>query len=300
MAVRPSAARGAETWPLRTSGAGGEKAPVADTSPAPSPVPKAPPRTYRPLIGPAVEVGVIAAVIGCHVAIGLALAMASSTRLEIGDVAPMEVRMIPGEPASTPEVESAEPPPPVDLKPPELAAIVDPPPPDLPPPEFPLSKIELPPPQEPPPPVIPKPAPKPEPKPAAKPQPKPPEPRPQRDQAGSPNVGPTPVEGNPQGAPQAVAGPRTVSASQLGYLVPPNPVYPARSRKSGEQGTVTVRVLVDAGGRPSQVMLQSSSGHPALDEAAVSAVRAAQFRPYSDGGRPQAVWVLVPINFVLR
>jgi protein TonB len=91
-----------------------------------------------------------------------------------------------------------------------------------------------------------------------------------------------------------------VQASQLGYLVPPNPVYPARSRRAGEQGTATVRVLVDITGRPSQVSLQSSSGHTALDEAAISAVRASQFRPYSEGGLAQAVWVLVPIRFVLQ
>ncbi|MBI2742251.1 MAG: energy transducer TonB [Rhodospirillales bacterium] len=100
-----------------------------------------------------------------------------------------------------------------------------------------------------------------------------------------------------QAAPRAPAAPRTVSASQLGYLVPPNPIYPARSRKVGEQGAVMIRVLVDVVGRPSQVSLQTSSGHPALR---VSAVRAAQFRPYAEGGLPQAVWVLVPINFVLR
>jgi protein TonB len=147
---------------------------------------------------------------------------------------------------------------------------------------------------------MPKPVPKAEPKPVARPQTKPADQRPVRDQEAARQAGPTPVEGSPQGAPQAVAGPRTVSAAQLGYLVPPNPVYPARSRRSGEQGNVTVRVLVDVAGRPSQVVLQASSGHAALDEAALSAVRAAQFRPYADGGAPQAVWVIVPINFVLR
>ena len=50
------------------------------------------------------------------------------------------------------------------------------------------------------------------------------------------------------------AAPRVVSASQLGFLVPPNPIYPARSRKAGEQGTVMVRVLVDVAGRPAQVI----------------------------------------------
>ena len=110
-----------------------------------------------------------------------------------------------------------------------------------------------------------------------------------------------PVDAQPQqAAPAAPAAPRTVSASQLGYLVPPNPIYPARSRKVGEEGKVMVRVLVDVTGRPAQVSMQTSSGHPELDQSALSAVRAAQFRPYAEGGIAQAVWVLVPINFVLR
>jgi len=61
-----------------------------------------------------------------------------------------------------------------------------------------------------------------------------------------------------------------------------------------------LRVLVDASGRPAQVALAQSSGHPALDESALSAVRAASFRPFSEGGVPQPVWVNVPIDFVLR
>jgi protein TonB len=59
-------------------------------------------------------------------------------------------------------------------------------------------------------------------------------------------------------------------------------------------------VLVDVAGRPAQVTVQKTSGHASLDESALSAVRAAQFRAYAEGGVPQAVWVLVPINFVLR
>lgn len=286
--------------PLRRPVGGGEKAPVTDPSPVPAPLPELPTRARREMLAPTVKIGLLAAVIGCHVGIGWALTQASSSKLIVGDVAPMEVRMVAGESATAPTVESAEPPPPVEFKAPDMAAIVEPPPPDLPPPEFPMAKPDIPAPQEPPPPVVPKPVPKPEPKPVAKPQPKPAEPKPVRDQATAPQTGPTPVEGVPQGAPQAAAGPRTVAASQIGYLVPPSPVYPARSRKAGEQGTVSVRVLVDPTGRPAQVVLQTSSGHAALDEAAVSAVRAAQFRPYADGGTPQAVWVIVPINFVLR
>lgn len=246
----------------------------------------------REPLTPTVKRALLALVIFFHVGGGWALTQVEPAKLIVGDIAPMEVRLVPAEQAAEPEVENAEPPPPVEIKQPDLAAIVEPPPPDLPPPEFPIAKIDIPPPEEPPPPVIPrlekKPDPKPEqPKPVQK---KPPAPLPQ-----------APVDNQPQQAtPRAATAPRTVSASQLGFLVPPNPVYPARSRKAGEQGSVMVRVLVDIAGRPSQVSLQTSSGHPALDESAVSAVRAAQFRPYAEGGMAQAVWVLVPINFVLR
>jgi len=209
----------------------------------------------------------------------------------VGDIAPMEVRMVPAEQPAEPEVENAEPPPPVEIKQPDLAAIVEPPQDDLPPPEFPIAKVDIPPPQEPPPPVIPPLEKKPDPKPEQKPvQRKPPAP-----------VAQAPVDTQPQQAPpQAASAPRTVSASQLGFLVPPNTIYPARSRKAGEKGSVMVRVFVDVAGRPSQVSVESSSGYPLLDEAAVSAVRAAQFRPYSEGGVPRTVWVRVPINFVLQ
>jgi periplasmic protein TonB len=245
----------------------------------------------REPLTPTVKRGLLALVIFFHVGGGWALTQVEPAKLIVGDIAPMEVRMVPAEQAAEPQVESAEPPPPVDTKPIDLAAIVDPPPPDLPPPEFPIAKIDIPPPPDLPPPVIPKPEKKVEPKPEAKPAPKP---------APAPQPAAPPAENQTQQAARAPAAPRTVSASQIGYTVPPNPVYPARSRKAGEQGTVTVRVFVDVAGRPAQVALQTSSGHPALDEAALSAVRAAQFRPYAEGGVPQAVWVVAPINFVLR
>ncbi len=94
--------------------------------------------------------------------------------------------------------------------------------------------------------------------------------------------------------------PRTVSIGQVAYINPPNAIYPVRSRRAGEQGRVIMRVLVDTTGRPAQVSVSQSSGHPALDEAAVSAVRASLLRPYSENGVAQSVWVLMPIDFVLR
>jgi protein TonB len=237
--------------------------------------------TYKEPLTPTVKRALLALVIFFHVGGGWALTQVEPVKLVVGDIAPMEVRMVPAEQPAQPDPPLDEPPPLPELKPPppELATVVEPPPPDLPPPVFP---VEAPPPPPPPQPEKPKPPP-----------PKPVQKRPPTPQA--------PIETQPQqAAPAAPAAPKTVSASQLGYLVPPNPIYPARSRKAGEQGNAVVRVLVDVTGRPAQVSLQTSSGHPELDQSALSAVRAAQFRPYAEGGLAQAVWVLVPINFVLR
>jgi protein TonB len=237
--------------------------------------------TYKVPLTPTVKRALLALVIFFHVGGGWALTQVEPAKLVVGDIAPMEVRMVPAEQAAQPDPPLDEPPPLPEVKPPppELATVIEPPPPDLPPPVFP---VEAPPPPPPPEPEKPKPPP-----------PKPVQKRPPTPQA--------PVDAQPQqAAPAAPAAPKTVSASQLGYVVPPNPIYPARSRKAGEQGNVMIRVLVDVTGRPAQVSLQTTSGHPELDQSALSAVRAAQFRPYAEGGLAQAVWVLVPINFVLR
>jgi protein TonB len=242
-------------------------------------LPSGPPGPSKEPLSPAVRRGVLAFVIFFHVGGGWALTQVEPVKLVVGDIAPMEVRMVPAEQPAQPDLPEDEPPPLPDLKPPppDLATVVEPPPPDLPPPEFPVQAK----PPDPP--------------------PKPPKPKPPKPVQKRPQTPPAPMQTAPQpAAPAAPAAPRTVSASQLGYLVAPNPVYPARSRRAGEQGTVMVRVLVDIAGRPAQVSLQTSSGHAALDESAVSAVRAAQFRPYAEGGLAQAVWVLVPIRFVLQ
>ena len=237
--------------------------------------------TYKEPLTPTVKRALLALVIFFHVGGGWALTQVEPAKLVVGDIAPMEVRMVSAEQPAQPDLPLDEPPPLPELKPPppDLATAVEPPPPDLPPPVFP---VEAPPP---------KPPPQPD-------KPKPPPPKPVQKRPAAPQA---PVDAQPQqAAPAAPAAPKTVSASQLGYLVPPNPIYPAHARRAGEQGSAVVRVLVDVTGRPAQVSLQTSSGHPELDQSALSAVRAAQFRPYAEGGLAQAVWVLVPINFVLR
>ncbi len=222
--------------------------------------------------------GLLALVIFFHVGCGWALTLIDPPPIVVGESPPMEVRMVAAETPPEPQINV---PLPEDTPPPEpeLESMVQPPPPDLPPPAFPVQA---------PPPPPPKPKPKP---PVAKPQPRP---HPPQEATPAPNPQPAPP------GPTHPAAPKMVGASQVSFLVKPNPVYPARSRRNNEQGVSTIRVLIDVTGRPSRVSLEASSGYPALDESALSAVRAAQFRPYSEGGVPQPVWVLVPIKFVLQ
>jgi periplasmic protein TonB len=91
-----------------------------------------------------------------------------------------------------------------------------------------------------------------------------------------------------------------LDAQSVGYLVPPAPRYPPASRRAREEGEVLVRVLIDIDGRPSEVRILRSSGHPRLDDAAIEAVRAALFRPYVADGHARAAYVRVPVEFALR
>lgn len=94
--------------------------------------------------------------------------------------------------------------------------------------------------------------------------------------------------------------PRTVAISAVAYLSPPVLRYPAISRRMGEQGQVLVRVLVDSQGSPREAQVVRSSGHPRLDEAALTTVRATRFKPYTENGITQPFWVVMPLIFELE
>ncbi|MDM0011255.1 energy transducer TonB [Variovorax sp. J22P168] len=73
--------------------------------------------------------------------------------------------------------------------------------------------------------------------------------------------------------------------------------YPSESKMNNEQGTVLLRVLTGADGRPTRVEVQKSSGFVRLDQAAVEAVRRWQFKPLPQDGT--VTWREVPISFRL-
>ena len=83
------------------------------------------------------------------------------------------------------------------------------------------------------------------------------------------------------------------------YLRNPAPRYPVSARRRGEQGTVTLKVLVTREGSPSSVSIEKTSGSAALDQAAVEAVKSWRFAPARQGEQPVEAWVLVPIVFRL-
>jgi periplasmic protein TonB len=80
----------------------------------------------------------------------------------------------------------------------------------------------------------------------------------------------------------------------------PAPIYPSTAIQHGWEGVVFLRVLVEANGKPSQIVIQKKSAHKILDEAALKAVRKWQFEPASIGDVAVSNWIVIPIRFALE
>lgn len=102
-------------------------------------------------------------------------------------------------------------------------------------------------------------------------------------------------------APAAPPAPAIVQpSSDASHLNNPKPVYPAVSKRLGEQGKIVLRVLIGADGIPQKVEIKQSSGFERLDRQAVDTVSRWRFVPGTRNGVPEAMWYLQPINFVLQ
>ncbi len=202
----------------------------------------------------------VAGVLGAHVLAGWGLLQVESVRQAVGEIAPLMVDLI------------APPAPPAPPTPPPVPPRVI----KTPPPPAPI--------------IVAAPSPAPAPTAFVTPQP-PAEPStPMAEAPAAPAAPPAPP------APP----PKTIPATAVQYLDPPAPVYPAASRRLGESGRVLVRVEIDTHGRARQVQLLRSSGSLRLDDAALTAVRGARFKPYTENGEPLVVWTTVPIVFELE
>lgn len=78
------------------------------------------------------------------------------------------------------------------------------------------------------------------------------------------------------------------------------PAYPRAARTAGWEGVVRVSAVVDEAGTVVTAEVVASSGHAALDAAALEAVRETIFTPAVQDGAAVTCRLLIPIRFQLR
>ena len=76
--------------------------------------------------------------------------------------------------------------------------------------------------------------------------------------------------------------------------------YPSFSKRSGEQGTVVVRLIIDESGNVEDVALLQSSTFPRLDRAATDIGKRYRFKPFLVNGSPQRISTNLLIKFNLK
>jgi protein TonB len=74
--------------------------------------------------------------------------------------------------------------------------------------------------------------------------------------------------------------------------------YPPLLRDAGIGGTIQVWFFVDESGKVTRVIVNESSGHQALDEAALRVASAIEFTPALNQEKAVPVWISLPITFM--
>ena len=117
---------------------------------------------------------------------------------------------------------------------------------------------------------------------------------------GTGTPGPAPVLAPP--APPPPPPPAPVIQAKVGadFARKPGLEYPMQARRQQWEGTVILRAQVLPNGHVGAVSVQKSSGHSALDDAALSAAKSWSFVPASQGGNPVAGAVTFPVQFKLQ
>lgn len=97
------------------------------------------------------------------------------------------------------------------------------------------------------------------------------------------------------------AGALTLPTHIGGHLHNPQPPYPEFSRDAGEQGVVTLSVMVEPNGRASSVDVVKGSGYARLDRSAYDTVlNQYRFTPATRGGQPIAYRYRFSVVFKLH
>jgi len=109
--------------------------------------------------------------------------------------------------------------------------------------------------------------------------------------------------GSPASAVDAPAtGSSRTGIAAPGILSKVDPTYPPAARKAGLEGTVLLRIQIQANGQPGDITVARSSGHNMLDEAAIAAVAKWRFVPAKNrsSGRTVACTTSLPVSFRLN
>ena len=115
---------------------------------------------------------------------------------------------------------------------------------------------------------------------------------------------PAPAETTPSAAPAASPAPvarapvRTAAGVNMAQCQKPE--YPSASRRMEEEGTVTLRFLVDTDGKVIQAEIEKSSGYKRLDEAARAGLSKCQFKPAMTDGKAEQAWASIKYTWRLE
>jgi protein TonB len=112
--------------------------------------------------------------------------------------------------------------------------------------------------------------------------------------------------------PNATVAPATTSGSSgtpiqtdigklvVAYQPDADAYYPSFSKRSGEQGEVVVRLIIDESGSVEDIALIRSSSFPRLDRAATEIGRRYRFKPFLVNGSPTRISTNLLITFNLK
>ena len=88
-----------------------------------------------------------------------------------------------------------------------------------------------------------------------------------------------------------------VAPTQPVALDTPPPAYPPELACFDRGGTVGLLMQIGVDGAPADIRVETSSGHPQLDQSATEAVESWKFRPATRNGNLIATDLRVPVTF---
>lgn len=127
-------------------------------------------------------------------------------------------------------------------------------------------------------------------------------------EAPPPSSAPTTAISNVSNTPQPVAPPKPATPDVEAKFDPrgrfnafPDSEYPSQSRRLGEEGKVTIAILVQPDNSVGEVKVVQSSGFERLDSAAVDWYRKrGRFTAAIKDGQPIASWKTIVVTFQLK